>query len=178
MFDRRCLHRSHPVSTIAEFSGQIHQRGKRWLSASRFVRSRSKSHEIRRSASDWSRVNTLAFDRHGKRLASGGWDKYARIWDVDSGEQIATALSSFGGVADVTFSPDGERIAVSGGNAVHLCDVSTGDEIMTFYTNRGDACAAAYSEDGTRLAVSLSSPSPTNGIIWVLMHHERMKLRF
>jgi WD40 repeat protein len=57
-------------------------------------------------------VNTLTFDRSGRRLATGGGDRVIRIWDVDSGRLVAT-LEQDTAVAAVAFNPDDSLLATA-----------------------------------------------------------------
>lgn len=57
-------------------------------------------------------VNDVAFDPYGKLLASAGFDKTVRLWDVNSGKQIAVLKGFADSVSSVTFSPDGRYLVV------------------------------------------------------------------
>lgn len=57
----------------------------------------------------------LAFSPHGDLLAAGGDDQTVRLWEIETGKQIAS--SKVGEIRGLAFSPDGSRIAVAGGSA-------------------------------------------------------------
>lgn len=59
------------------------------------------------------RVNDLAFDPEGTRLASAGDDGYAVIWDVQTGE-VDRAVKHSSWVYRTTFSKDGNHLLISG----------------------------------------------------------------
>lgn len=56
-------------------------------------------------------VSRVAFSLDGTRLATASTDKVARVWDLESGKELAT-LSSPDRVEVVAFSPGGEMLAV------------------------------------------------------------------
>lgn len=55
-------------------------------------------------------VGRVVFSPDGKRLATAGADKVVRVWDVETGKELA-ALSCPDRVAAVAFSPDGKSLA-------------------------------------------------------------------
>jgi hypothetical protein len=57
------------------------------------------------------KLNNVAFSPDGERIASGSEDKTVRLWDVNSGKEIAPFKGHESSVWSVAFSPDGNRIA-------------------------------------------------------------------
>ncbi len=50
-------------------------------------------------------VNSVAFSPDGKKLATGSWDKTAKIWDLEQGKHILTLSGHTSFVNSVAFSP-------------------------------------------------------------------------
>jgi WD40 repeat protein len=93
----------------------------------------------------------VAFSRDGQRLASvsSNEDQTAgevKLWDVVSGQELLT-LRHAG--REVSFSPDGLRLAVGNADGVTLYDGSPGREQLSC---REAGTAAAYRPDGLLLA--------------------------
>ncbi len=62
----------------------------------------------------YSLSNPLQFFEDGKMLASGGYDKIVRIWDVARGEEIKRLEGNMAAVRAVAFSRDGKLVASAG----------------------------------------------------------------
>jgi WD40 repeat protein len=72
-------------------------------------------------------INSVAFGRGGKTLASGGFDQTARLWDARTGRELLTMGGHRGTVQAVAFSPDGKLLATgSNDQAVRLWNVPGG----------------------------------------------------
>ena len=102
-----------------------------------------------------SSVRSVEFSPDGATLASGAWDGTVKLWDVATGEIIATLEGHGGGVQSVSFSPDGATLASGAGDAtVKLWDVATGEPIATLEEHWDVVQSVSFSPDGATLASS------------------------
>lgn len=99
-------------------------------------------------------LDALAITRDGKRLAVGGWDAKARIFDRESGKVLHVLPHGGEYVHSVAFSPDGRYLATGSNDPagfVQLWDSNTGQRIRTFTGHEDAALSVAFSHDGSRL---------------------------
>lgn len=103
-------------------------------------------------------VASLAYTPDGTILASSGWDKTIRLWDVESGEEIH-ALAVLANATDLAFSPDGTVLASIDGNTagVNLWDVVSGESLEGISLEDVYYSAIAYNQDGSLLAAASRS---------------------
>ncbi|MBI2900485.1 MAG: hypothetical protein HYY17_09885, partial [Planctomycetes bacterium] len=82
---------------------------------------------------------------------SGSGDKTLKLWDVESGREIATWRGHRSDVSSVAFSPDGKR-ALSGSwdQTLKLWDVESGKEAGTWRGHEAAVNSVAFSPDGKR----------------------------
>ena len=94
------------------------------------------------SVEDW------AFSPDGKILASAA-GRIITLWDVVTGQDIATLEGPLHRVSHITYSPDGNTLAsVSQDKTVRLWDIATKQNIEIL---DGDSPYATFSPDGTML---------------------------
>ena len=95
---------------------------------------------------------SLAFSPDGQMLASGSLDEI-NLWNVASGENIATFKGHIGIVNSVAFSPDGQTLASgTSDNIVRLWDIIKKENIATFEGHTNTVYSVSFSPDGQTLA--------------------------
>lgn len=91
----------------------------------------------------------------GKRLASVGEDRRLRIWNLQTGEALATISmgnSSSEALFSVAISPDG-KIVATGSDVVQLWDVESNKLIRRLTSFDYNVQSIAFAPDGRRIAV-------------------------
>jgi RNA polymerase sigma factor (sigma-70 family) len=128
-------------------------------------------------AHEWP-ADTLAFSPDGKTLASGSRDKTVKLWDVATGEELATLRDTVC-VYAVAFCPDGKALASAGGfqpaadipiqdfkaipthpeskefGEAKVWDLATGKARAFHRGDTGRVMSVAFSPDGETLAAGL-----------------------
>ncbi|MEO6811960.1 MAG: WD40 repeat domain-containing protein [Isosphaeraceae bacterium] len=98
-------------------------------------------------------IISVDFSPDGATLASGGFDRVVKLWDVAKERERATLSGHEGWVAAVAFSPDGAILASgSHDQSIKLWDTVTGQELTTLLGHTGNVYTVAFSPDGTLLA--------------------------
>jgi WD40 repeat protein len=101
------------------------------------------------------RINTAAFSPDASRVITASEDGTARLWDVESGKEIAVLNGHTKPVASAGFSPDGKRVVtVSHDQTARLWDGEAGNEIAVLKGHRGPVRDATFSPDGKRVVTS------------------------
>jgi len=102
-------------------------------------------------------VHTVAISPDGQLLASGGYDKTIRLWNLCTGEEILTLLGHSQPVRSVAFSPDGNLLAsASDDGTIRLWKLGTTHEGVYGYSvlcgHTQAVKAIAFSPTGTVIA--------------------------
>jgi WD40 repeat protein len=110
------------------------------------------------------RVHCVAFSPDGTRLASAGWGRTIKLWDLKTGREAFELKGHTDRVFAVAFSPDGTRLASSGqGSSLQVWDLTTRRWLFDLEDVPKVAgmmvIGVAFSPDGQLLAAS--SPDRT-----------------
>ena len=105
-------------------------------------------------------IPTAAFSPDGTRLATGSYDKTARIWDARTMKPIGRPLSHRGYVWSVRFSPDGAKLlTASFDGTAQIWDGHTGRPIGEPLKHGEMLYGAIFNSDASIVATFGRSPA-------------------
>ncbi len=120
--------------------------------------------EAVKAGADWTRatsvalrghtflVMTAAFSPDGQRIVTASRDHTARIWDAETGREIATLSGHDLPVNTAVFSPEGSLVVTtSQDRSARLWDAATGRELTKLSGHRFIVRGAAFAPDGKQI---------------------------
>jgi WD40 repeat protein/class 3 adenylate cyclase len=90
-------------------------------------------------------IRAVAFSPDGNYILTGSFDKTARLWDIQNGQELRR-FTAPAPVWDISFSPDGKYILGTAQTSLILWDTATGKEVHHFMHDTGFS-SAAFSPD-------------------------------
>ena len=104
------------------------------------------------------KIYSVAFSPDGKKIVTGessvaqtSTSNTARIYDVESGEELLKLTGHTDGIRCVAFSPDGTRVATGSGmrdSTIRIWDANTGKELQRLVGHTYEVNSVAFSPDG------------------------------
>ena len=113
-----------------------------------------------------------ALSADGRFLVTGGWDGYARVYDLGTGKPVCafdtnptrSRKGSRATVLAAAFSPDCRTLATgSKGGPIRIWELATGGERFQLDGHRGDVLSLAFSSGGMLLA---SGSDDRSAVVW------------
>jgi WD40 repeat protein len=113
----------------------------------------------------------VALSGDGRYLATGGLvvhlrasDPPIRLWELISGQEVATLVGHETSTCGLSFSPNGRLLASCSNDAtVRVWDVATGRELRRFTGHRGAVHALSFTPDGRSV---ISGSEDGTGLVW------------
>jgi len=100
-------------------------------------------------------VTGVSFSPNGEFLATASYDKTAKLWRVQTGEEVRTFRGHSDSVTGVSFSPNEEFLATaSSDKTAKLWRVQTGEEVRTFRGHSRSVTGVSFSPNGQFLATA------------------------
>jgi WD40 repeat protein len=135
--------------------GDVDHRGFDWHYAWRLCHPAESVGMLRQIASFQAHVGDVyfvAFSPNGRRFATSGKDRTARVWDAKARKQLCVCSGHTGDVNWVDFSPDQRWLATaSDDHDVKLWDAATGKALFALTGHESEVVAARFSPTGNTL---------------------------
>ncbi|MFC2160146.1 WD40 repeat domain-containing protein [Acidobacteriota bacterium] len=97
------------------------------------------------------RVYGVNFSPNNKYLVSAGGDNFAKVWEVETGNQILNLGRHASHVFQANFSPDSRYVATAGANYARIWEVPSGTELRAVGDHSDRVNAVNFNPGGNRL---------------------------
>ena len=97
-------------------------------------------------------VNSIAFSRDSRWLASASSDRTVKIWDMETGVEISTLLGHTRFVIGVAFTHDGHLVSASEDCTLRVWDTATRESLLILQGHQSMVNCVACSPDGKHIA--------------------------
>ena len=114
-----------------------------------------------------------SYSPDGRLLLSSGDDNIARLWSVETGEELSRFDTNSGFFKSVAISPDSRQALSKSGTEVILIDLESRTEIRRFGTSL-DATNVSFSPDGKQALSGSGQRNVTIGL-WDLATGEEIR---
>jgi WD40 repeat protein/serine/threonine protein kinase len=106
-------------------------------------------------------VHAIAFSPDGRRLATAGENRQARLWDVSTGSTLSQPLKHQAPIRAIAFSPDGKLLVTAGDEGmIRRWDALTGEPAGEPIPSGAPVTALSFSRDGSRIAANSEPGQP------------------
>ncbi len=113
------------------------------------------SSPVRTLAAHADMILDIAFSPNGRLLATTGYDRLIKLWEVDTGKLLHTLKDHSDAVYGLAFDPTGKFLASAGADrAVKVWNVETGIRLFTLSDSTDWIYAIAWRPDGKQLAAA------------------------
>jgi len=97
-------------------------------------------------------VNGVAVTPDGQRVVSTSGDKTLKVWDINSGRELATLAGHSDSVQGVAVTPDGQRVvSASLDHTLKVWDINSGRELTTLAGHSDYVNGVTVTPDGQRV---------------------------
>ena len=111
----------------------------------------------------------MALAPDGKTLATCGYDRLVKLWDVASGKEIRTLRDHSDSVYGISFRPDGKLLASAAADrAVKIWDVATGVRLYSLGDPTDWVYAVAWSPDDQWLVTGSKDETEARRVLGVV----------